>query len=248
MNKSLIALTFTLTAVIGLPLAANAATYNVVDVTNGGSISGKVKFTGKDPDPKIFTITKDNDTCGTGERRIDFVRVTNGTLNDTVVYLKKVKSGKAFSTEFDKTEIDQNKCDFIPFLSVMKNKDKLLVRNSDPVLHNIHTYELIGRAKKTTFNISQPPELTTIKKTVKLKRGTSMKLECDAHDFMHGYVFVAKNPYFSVVKDDGSFTIDNIPPGKYSIIAWHGLLGEQKGKVTVSAGRTANIDFTFKGK
>ncbi len=248
MNKSLIALTLTLTAAIGLPLTANAATYSVVDVANGGSINGKVKFTGTDPAPKIFTITKDNDTCGTGERKIDFVRVTNGTLNDTVVYLKKVKSGKPFSTEFDNTEIDQNKCDFIPFLSIMKNKDKLLVRNSDPVLHNIHTYELIGKAKKTTFNISQPPELTTINKTVKLKRGTSMKLECDAHDFMHGYVFVAKNPYFSVVKDDGSFTIDNIPPGKYNIIAWHGLLGEKKGKVTVAADSTVNIDFTFKGK
>ncbi|MCF6337112.1 MAG: hypothetical protein L3J84_04060 [Gammaproteobacteria bacterium] len=248
MNKSLTAFTLILMAIVGLPLVANAATYKVVDIANGGSIIGKVKFTGTDPNPKIFTITKDNDTCGTGERKIDFVRVTNGALNDVVVYLKKIKSGKAFPTDFDNLEIDQNKCDFIPFLSVMKNKDKLLIRNSDPVLHNIHTYELIGRAKKTVFNISQPPEVATINKTVKLKRGTVMKLECDAHDFMHGYVFVAKNPYFSVVKDDGSFTIDNVPPGKYNIIAWHGLLGEQKGKVTVAAGDTANIDFTFKGK
>ncbi len=248
MNKSLAALALTLTAATGLPLMASAADYQVVDVTNGGSITGKVNFSGKDPAPKIFTITKDNDTCGTGERNIDFVRVTNGALNDTVVYLKKVKSGKDFSDDIDKTEIDQNKCDFLPFLSVMKNKDKLMVRNSDPVLHNIHTYEQIGRAKKTVFNISQPPELATINKTVKLKRGTAMKLECDAHDFMHGYIFVAKNPYFSVVKDDGSFTIGNVPPGKYNIVAWHGFLGEKKGKVTVTADSTATIDFTFKGR
>ncbi len=244
MNKAITAIS--LLVAVGLPLTANAAAYKVVDVSNGGTITGKVSYSGKDPDPKIFTITKDNDVCGDGDRKIDYVRVTNGALNDTVVYLKKVKSGKAFSADLDNPEINQKKCGFIPFLSVMKNKDKLLVRNSDPVLHNIHTYEIIGKAKKTVFNISQPPELKTINKTVKLKRGTSMKLECDAHDFMHGFVFVAKNPYYSVVKEDGSYSIDNVPPGKYKIIAWHGFIGEEKGKVTVTAGGKASVDFTYK--
>ncbi|HFE31960.1 MAG TPA: hypothetical protein ENJ17_01480 [Gammaproteobacteria bacterium] len=246
MNKALTV--FTLFAAASLPLTAGAAAYKVVDVTNGGTITGKVTFSGSDPAPKIYPITKDNDTCGTGNREIDFVRVTNGALNDSVVYLKKVKSGKDFPAELNKPEVDQKKCNFIPFLSVMKNKDKLAVHTSDPVLHNIHTYELIGKAKKTVFNVSQPPELTVINKTVKLKRGTSMKLECDAHDFMHGYVFVAKNPYFAVVKEDGSFVIDNVPPGKYKIAAWHGFLGEKKGKVTVDAGGTATIDFAYKGR
>ncbi|NOZ54598.1 MAG: hypothetical protein GXP08_15935 [Gammaproteobacteria bacterium] len=246
MKKALTALT--LIAAAGLPFAASTATYNVVDVANGGSIIGNVNFSGADPDPKIFTITKDNDTCGTGERKIDFVRVTNGALNDTVVYLKKVKSGKAFPAELNKREINQDKCNFAPFLSVMKNNNKLTVLNSDPVLHNIHTYELIGKARKTVFNISQPPELTRINKTVKLKRGSAMKLECDAHDFMHGYVFVAKNPYFAIVKDDGSFVIDNVPEGEYNIAAWHGLLGEKKGKVTVTADSKTSIDFTIEAK
>ncbi len=246
MNKALTV--FTLIAAASLPLAAGAAAYQVVDVANGGTITGKVTFTGTDPAPKIYPITKDNDTCGTGDREIDFVRVTNGALNDTVVYLKKVKAGKDFPAELNQPEVDQKKCDFTPSLTIMKNKDKLVVHNSDPVLHNIHTYELIGKAKKTMFNISQPPELEVITKTVKLKRGTAMKLECDAHDFMHGYVFVAKNPYFAVVKEDGSFVIDNVPPGKYKIAAWHGLLGEKRGKVTVEAGGKTTIDFAYKGR
>ncbi len=246
MNKVISAIS--LLAVLSLPSAASGADYKTVDVKNGGTIAGKVTFSGKDPEPRVFTITKDNDTCGTGERKIDFVRVTNDALNDTVVYLKKVKSGKAFSADLDKPEVNQKKCNFAPFLSIMKNKDKLTVRNSDPVLHNIHTYEIIGKAKKTVFNVSQPPELTTITKNVKLRRGTSMKLECDAHDFMHGYVFVAKNPYYAVVKDDGSFVIDKVPPGDYNIVAWHGFLGEKKGKVTVSSGGTASMDFKFEGK
>ncbi len=244
MNKALTVLTFFAAAT--LPLTA--AAYKVEKVTNGGTVTGKVTFSGTDPAPKIYPITKDNDTCGTGDREIDFVRVSNGALLDSVVYLKKVKAGKDFPAELNKPEIDQKKCEFLPFLTIMKNKDKLAVHNSDPVLHNIHTYELIGRAKKTVFNVSQPPELEVIDKTVKLKRGSAMKLECDAHDFMHGYVFVAKNPYFAVVKEDGSFVIDNVPPGKYKIAAWHGLLGEKKGKVTVDAGGTATIDFAYEGK
>lgn len=246
MNKAITAIS--LFAVVSLPMTTVAATYKVIDVTNGGSITGKVSFTGTDPAPKIYTISKDNETCGTGEREIDFVRVTRGALNDSVVYLKKVTSGKDFSANIEKPSINQEKCGFLPFLSIMRNKDTLQVRNSDPVLHNIHTYEIIGKAKKTVFNISQPPELKTINKTIKLKRGTSMKLECDAHDFMHGFVFVAKNPYFAVVKEDGSYVIDNVPPGKYKIIAWHGLLGEKKARVTVDAGGKARVDFSFSRK
>ncbi len=246
MNKVLTVIT--LFAAGSLPLMAGAATYRVTAVDNGGTITGKVHFTGDDPAPKIFAITKDNDVCGHGDREIDFVRVTNGALNDTVVYLKKVKAGKDYPSNLSKPVLTQKKCAFHPFLGVMKNKEKLEVINSDPVLHNIHTYEIIGKAKKTVFNVSQPPELEFINKMVKLKRGTSMKLECDAHDFMHGYMFVAKNPYFAVVKDDGSYVIGNVPPGKYKIIAWHGLLGEKKAKVTVDAGHTSNVDFTYKGR
>ena len=73
-----------------------------------------------------------------------------------------------------------------------------------------------------------------------------MKIECDAHDFMHGFVFVAKNPYYAKVAEDGTYTIDNIPAGKYKIMAFHGTLGTQKGKATVIAGATQTVDFGFK--
>ena len=133
-------------------------------------------------------------------------------------------------------------------MSVMTNGSMFEATNSDPVLHNIHTYEIMGRAKKTVMNVSQPKQGATTKKKVKLKRGAGMKLECDAHDFMHGFVFVAKNPYYAVVAEDGTYTISDIPAGKYKVKAWHGTLGEKKDKATISAGGTATVDFTFKGK
>ncbi len=231
------AATFSLSAMAG---------YKVVDVTDGGSISGKIHFTGKDAPAQIYKVAKDKDTCGTANRIIDYVDVKDGALRNVVVYLDKVKAGKKFEPVNDK--VDQKGCEFLPFMSVMTNGAEFEATNSDPVLHNIHTYEIMGRAKKTVMNVSQPKQGSVTKKKVKLKRGAGMKLECDAHDFMHGFVFVAKNPYYAVVAEDGTYTINDIPAGKYKIKAWHGTLGEKKGKAVVTAGGTTNVDFTFKGK
>ncbi len=243
MKTSLTALSIAVAMV--LPPSIQAAAYKVVDVANGGSVSGKITFSGKDPAPNTYTISKDNAVCGTGTRQIDYVRVNDGALADTVVYLSKVKQGKAFPEDMSKTEINQKNCEFKPFLQIMKNDTSLGAINADPVLHNIHTYEILGRAKKTVFNVSQP-KTGTVNKTVKLKRGDAMKVECDAHDFMHGFVFVAKNPYAVKVGEDGSYSIDNIPPGKYKIVAWHGTLKNQKGKIEVTAGGSTTMDFAFK--
>lgn len=245
MNKRISLLGLALTT--GLAFSAFAADYQTVEVSGGGSVSGTVGFSGTDPDPAIYAITKDQDTCGSGDRKIDFVKVNNGALNDVVVYLDKVKEGKAFpNAESGKGKLDQKGCAFDPFLQVMYDGEQMDILNSDPVSHNIHTYELIGKSKKTVINVSQPEQNSVIKKDIALKRGTAMKLECDQHDFMHGYVFVAKNPYFAVVDADGKFSIDNIPPGTYTVKAWHGSLGEQKASVTVEGGKTASADFTFK--
>ncbi len=222
------------------------AGYKVIDVNNGGTITGKVKFTGKDPEPVVYKVTKDTGTCGTDNRVIDYVDVKDGALRNVVVFLVKVKQGK----KFDKIEakIDQKGCAFLPYMSVMTNNTLFEATNSDPVLHNIHTYEKMGRAKKTVMNVSQPKQGATTRKKIKLKRGDGLILECDAHDFMHGFVFVAKNPYYAVVAEDGSYTIKDVPPGKYKIKSWHGTLGEKKGKVDVKSGATSKVDFTYKGK
>jgi hypothetical protein len=234
-----------LLAIASLPFSAVMAAYKVANVSNGGTITGKVTFSGDDPDPIPYTISKDESTCDKGRRLIDYVVVNKGALTNVVVYLENVMEGKAFNSTLDAPVIDQKDCIFKPFISIMRDGDRLKVLNSDPVLHNIHTYELLGKAKRTLFNISQPPELKEINKPIKLRRGTAIKLECDAHDFMHGFVFVAKSPYYAIVNDDGTFTIDQVPSGDYKIRAWHGTLREKKGKISIPAGGKATIDFEF---
>ncbi len=228
--------------------AVMSAAYKVVDVADGGTIAGKVTFTGDDPDPKIFSINKDNDVCGDGKREVDYIRVNDGALANTVVYLDKMKSGKAFDEDEQNASLNQKGCEFHPFLQIMHNGHELAALNSDPVSHNIHTYEIIGKAKKTVMNISQPKQNSVITKQVKLKRGTHMKVECDQHDFMHGFVFVAKSPYYAVVAEDGTYSISDIPAGKYTLKAWHGTLGEKKSKVEIDAGADVSVDFEFKAK
>jgi len=240
---------FTAVAVIAglaaLASGAEAAKYKETTVTNGGTLSGKVLLKNAKPEVQPFTISKNPEVCGTGTRDVAWVRANGGALMDAVVYLEKVKAGKPFTADSKKIEIDQKTCTFEPYIQVMANGGELTAVNEDSVLHNIHTYELIKKARRTVFNVSQPDQGNAFTKKIKLRRGVAMKVECDAHDFMHAWVFVARNPYYALVNDKGEFTIGDIPPGKYVVKAWHGRLGEQKTTVEVKAGATAQANLTF---
>jgi hypothetical protein len=254
MKKSFsVVLSSVIVSVLFLPI--NAAAYQEVKVSNGGTITGKVIFSGSEKDAnkhnKVYTITKDTDVCGTGTRKVSYVRVNKGALNDVVVYLYNVRKGKAWPKDEKNATIDQKGCEFLPFFSVMANKGKLTSVNSDPVAHNIHTYAIMGRAKKTKTNVSQPTQGSKVTKTIKInRRSHGLKVECDQHDFMHSFVFVAKNPYYAVVADDGTYTIKDIPPGKYKVKAWHGYLKDPRQKsVTVKTGKTKKVkSFEYKNK
>ena len=239
------------TATLAAPLAVEAG-YKVVDVANGGTISGSVtlkKGAPKSPH-KVYNIKKDNKVCGSGERVVDYVQTNGKALLNTVVYLIKVKEGKAWGETPTEATIDQQGCEFTPFLSILQNGGKLTALNSDPVLHNIHTYELLTGTmkgpKKTVANVSQPDQGSKVAKKVKLKKGDAMKVECDAHDFMHGFVFVAKNPYYAMVDGDGNYSINNVPPGKYKVRAFNGFLKPGKGKATVKGGDNVAVNIVMK--
>ena len=232
--------------IAGVSSTAEAAKYKVVDVANGGKIIGKVAAGAAAEKTKSYTISKDPQICGEGKRDVPLVRIKDGVLLDAVVYLTKVKEGKAFEDGMQSLTINQKGCAFSPALGFIANGGELTATNSDPTLHNIHTYEQIGRARRTIFNVSQPNQGDTVTKKVKARKGVGMKVECDAHDFMHSFVFIAPNPYFAPVKEDGSYEITNVPAGKYKINVWHGTLGTQKAaKIEVKAGGAATADFTY---
>ena len=242
LTKSAVALTM-----LGLATTVSAKGYNEVEVTDGGSFVGTVAAGAAEADTRTYTISKDPEICGEGSREVPFVQINeNGTLAGAVVFLADIEEGKAMPEELMALTINQEKCEFSPALGVMANTGELTAINNDGTLHNIHMYEQIGKARKTVLNVSQPSQGDVLTKDIKLRRGNGMKVECDAHDFMHAFVYVAKTPYFSVVDDTGAFSITDIPAGTYKVMMWHGFLGEQKvGEITVDAGGEVSMDLSY---
>ena len=223
--------------------------YEEVSVKDGATVTGKVIFKGTAPEPMKILISKNPEVCGTGYREIEWVSVADGgALTGVVIFLDGIQKGKAFSKPDSGSLLNQKGCTFLPYLQVMKQSEEITVLNSDPVLHNIHTYEVIGTVKRTFFNVAQPEQGSKFSKEIKPRRGHVIKIECDAHDFMHGWMYVIDHPYYTVVGKDGNFTIDNIPPGTYKVKAWHPTLGEREASVTLAAQGKGEVVFEFSGK
>jgi hypothetical protein len=242
------------TALLAAPAQAAKKKYNEMDVADGGSVSGKVTFDGALPDDAIenILITKNPDVCGTGEREVVWIDVKDGALRGAFVYIDKIDEGK----KWDKPAggnflIDQKGCRFHPWAQVIK-PGPITIRNSDKgVLHNINTREMIGVEKgrvvmRTMFNFGQP-DPGEIEQKIKPRRSHFIAINCEAHNFMFGFMMAPKHPYAVVVGEDGSFTLDGIPPGKYTLKAWHPRLGVKKTEIEVPAGGAAEANFAFGG-
>ncbi len=240
-----------------LPLAASAAKkYSEVDVVDGGSIRGQVKFEGELPVDAIdkISITKNIDVCddqGTGYREVVWVDVKDGALRGMFVFIDKIGEGKKWGTpEGGSYMVLQEGCRFHPWVQVVK-PGKILIRHADPdsVLHNINTREMIGIekgrvVKRTMFNFGQPDPGDIVKK-LKPRRSSFISVNCEAHNFMFGFMMAPQHPYAVVVKEDGSYSIDDVPPGDYTVKAWHPRFGIQKTAISVPAKGVAQANFTY---
>jgi hypothetical protein len=248
---------FVLGAFVSMMLAAPAdaakpGKYTEVDVADGGTVKGKVSFEGAVPADAVenILITKNPDVCGEGEREVVWVDVKDGALRGVFVFIDKIKEGK----KWDKPElgiylVNQKGCRFRPWAQVVR-PGPFVIRNSDAgVLHNINARELIGVekgrvVKKTLFNFGQP-DPGDITDKIQPRRSHYIGINCEAHNFMFGFIMAPTHPYAVVVGDDGSFSIDNLPPGKYTLKAWHPRYGVKKSKITVEAKGTVEANFAF---
>ncbi len=245
---------FTLTAflLLSLPTLTNAAGYKEIDVANGGTISGKFTFEGELPVDAIeqIAITKNPDVCGEGYRDVVWVDVKDGALRGAFAFIDKIKQGKKWAApESGNYMVLQKGCRFLPWAQVVR-RGPITIRNDDPgVLHNINTRELIGVeknrvVKRTMFNFGQP-DPGDIEQELKPRRASFISINCEAHNFMFGFMMAPKHPYAVVVNEDGSYVLDNVPPGTYTLKAWHPRLGVQKTKVTVPESGDVKADFAF---
>lgn len=229
-------------AVSSVAVSGNAVAYDVMEVTDGGSIVGRISASGSLPANPQISITKDTDHCG-NSITADYVLVdANGGLKNTVVMLQNITAGKAYEKKAV-VMFDNINCMYEPHVAVAVKGQLLGINNADPILHNTHMYQ--GKNNRTLFNIALPLQDKLVKKP--LRRAGNVTVKCDAHEWMLGYVYVSDNPYITVTAADGSFSIGDVPPGTYTLHIWHETLGEVTTEVTVGAGEEVTIDQSLSG-
>ena len=222
-----------------------------------GTISGKISFTGAAPEAKKIdtsadvactqkspNLTTEDWAVKDGKLANTFVYIKDGTLADNTKvgdYDGKSFPGAATSAAV----LDQNGCHYKPHvLGVMVNQE-ISITNSDPTQHNIHFLATKVNPDWNQSQVNGAPALSH-----KLVHAEVMApVKCNQHPWMKSYVGVMKHPFFAVSGEDGSFTIKGVPPGKYTVVAWHEVAGgtgtEKPMEVTVPAKGAATADFSF---
>lgn len=215
-----------------------------VDPATVATITGKVMFEGTAPDNEPILMEAEP-TCQEQYPNGAFTETAlvndNGTLQNVFVYVKSGLGDLKFPVPTEEVLLDQQGCRYHPHVFGIQAGQDLIIRNSDGILHNIHPMPSVNRA----FNLGQPVKMDSKKKFDKVE--VMIPIECDVHEWMSGYVGVLDHPYFSVTGADGAFSLASLPPGTYTIEAWHEKYGTQTMDVTVGEKETKDIVFTFKG-
>src|SRR6266581_4340730 len=180
----------------------------------GAAIKGKVVFVGAVPPPKKVDITIDQYVCGTAKDAGDLVLSPQKELRNAVVWLENSPANAAAPAQAEKVEMDQNGCEFIPRIVIVPAGGTVDFLNSDRLLHNIRATPKLN----ASFNRTQPE---------------SVRINCELHSWMAGWVVVAAHPFYAITGADGQFSFDNLPPGQYKLQIWHERLGTVPASVTV---------------
>lgn len=214
------------------------------DVADAGSVSGTINYAGADTDTPI-AMNADPVCAGLHTEPVttQTIQVQNGKLADVFVYVKTGLEGKTFPTPTEAKTLDQQGCMYQPHVSGIQVNQPLKIKNSDATLHNIHALPTAN----AEFNQGQPFQNMEFEKKFD-KPEVMVHFKCDVHPWMSSYIGVVEHPYYAVSGQDGTFKIENLPPGTYTLEAWHETLGTATQQVTVGANQDAAVTFDFQPK
>ena len=218
----------TVVLVMGAAIAAFGQDYKVINVVDGGTISGTVKWSGPVPRALEMAVTKDPKICDPdGNKTAPLDRLIIGSdagVANTIVYLRNLSSGKPFDLPPQKRHLDQKNCRYVPHILLVPVNEKLNMVSSDATLHTIH---MDGAA---TYNLPFPfPDQPTSRT---MPAPGLVNLRCNGgHVWMNAEMMVVRHPYYAVTDESGRFQLTDVPPGTYQIIAWHegwNLMGKEQ--------------------
>jgi plastocyanin len=204
----------------------------------GGIIRGVISFKGTPPAPA--PITPGTDPNCDGMDLVDQpVQVKAGKLANVLVRVQGEVPGQSQTPPDQMVVVDQNRCTYKPRVQGAVAGQPIVLMNSDSTLHNVRGTS----GGKQLFNVTQPPLKT--KEAKPPSEAEVIRLKCDIHPWMTAWVVVNPNPYFNTSDEEGSFRIEGVPPGSYTLGAWHETLGTKTAQVTVKEGQESEVSFEF---
>lgn len=209
--------------------------------TAAGSISGTATFTGTPPKMSKIDMAKEP-SCekqhATPVMTENVVTGPGSTVQNVVVYISAGDQASAVPTET--VRYDQKGCEYVPHVAVLQVGQSLEIYNDDQTSHNIHPLAKVN----AEWNKSQPPGTPPLKATYDKPEFIAVK--CNVHPWMHGYFAVLNTSHYALTGNDGTFSLKGLPPGKYTITAWHERFGSLSQEVTVTGSESATANFVFK--
>ncbi len=213
-----------------------------------GSVAGTISFTGASPAKKGISMDADP-VCASSnpDPHAEDIVINGDKIANVFVYIKEGTaggrniSGYQFPPAAEAAVLDQKGCQYVPHVVGVQVNQTLNVLNSDPTAHNVN----VDAKQNEKFNQGQSPGAAPISKQFK-RAETVIPVKCNQHPWMRAYVGVLQHPFFAVTDKDGKFEIKGVPPGTYTLVAWHEKY--QQGitqSVTVGAGAPATADFSF---
>jgi plastocyanin len=221
---------------------APAAVSNPVDPATAGSIIGTIRLEGTPPAPQPINMSSDPYCEKQAGQSTETVAAGSGsTLQNVFVYVKDGLGDRAFPVPSTSVVLDQKGCRYVPHVVGIQVGQTLDILSSDNTLHNVHAMPERNRE----FN--QAHQLAGIKHThVFSTKEVMIPFKCDVHKWMNAYIGVLDHPFYAVTGANGTFELKGLPPGMYTIEAWHEKLGTQTQTVTVGEKQTSDVAFTFK--
>ena len=212
--------------------------------SGAASLRGTVKFEGTAPKPKLISMSADPSCAKQHPSPVfsqEVMTDSKGDLGNVVVYIAEGLGDRKFDVPTQPVVVEQKACMYQPHVLAVRANQPLHVVNDDPTSHNIHPTP----ANNREWNKAEPPG-TSVDETF-TREEIAIPVKCNLHPWMHGYVAVFNHPYFAVTGKDGSFDLTGLPPGTYTLKAWHEKLGTSTQTITIAANETKEISFVFKG-
>lgn len=223
---------------------SGSAPASPVDPATAATVRGTVRLEGTAPPPSVIRLDGDP-TCAQlnegSERQTESLVVgEQNAIQNVFVYVKEGLEKVAFPAPTDPVVLDQQKCRYLPHVLGIQVGQPLTIRNSDPLLHNVRADGAINQP----FNIGQPVQGISMTR-VFATREVMVPVKCDVHAWMTAYIGVVEHPFYAVTDATGAFSFEGLPPGTYTIEAWHETLGTRTAQITVGARESKTVDVTF---